>query len=56
MFDKSLYAVGEKSDRMLTLTAFDHTMRIERRQFYVNKSGEKVLTLFSMDYFKKTTV
>ena len=40
-FEEERFFLGEKSNRMVTVTPFMGKLKVHIRQFYMNKKGEK---------------
>ena len=51
------FSLGEKSNRMVTVTPFNATLKVHIRQFYVNENGEikasKIGVTLSVEEFNK---
>ena len=39
-FEEERFSLGEKSERMVTVTPFMGKLKVHIRQFYVNRNGE----------------
>ena len=44
-FEEERFFLGEKSNRMVTITPFMGKLKVHIRQFYMNEKGEKILVI-----------